>query len=128
MHCPAEGNPHPEVEWHLMSPKPSAPTTGIGALIARGEVFEREKIYESDFGGYVCVARAPGFPAVSKKIILAKKCKQIVQCTGNLNMVKIIIPYISNDCFRKVIHINISPIITNSSLTSYEAIRSTNHG
>ncbi|KAM7533466.1 hypothetical protein Aperf_G00000125673 [Anoplocephala perfoliata] len=74
MRCQAEGNPRPEVEWHLMSTNPSLPTTtGIGALIGRGEVFEREKIYETDFGAYLCVARAPGFPTVSKKIILAKK-------------------------------------------------------
>lgn len=77
MRCPVEGNPPPEIEWRVaMTASPtqiSNPT--FGALIGRGEYFERDKIHENDFGGYVCIARSQGFPPISKKIILAKKCK-----------------------------------------------------
>ncbi|KAM3183066.1 hypothetical protein ACTXT7_011094 [Hymenolepis weldensis] len=73
MRCNVEGNPQPEVEWRLASSSSSAQSISAGALIGRGEVLERDKIHENDFGAYICVARAPGFPAISKKIILAKK-------------------------------------------------------
>ncbi|VDN95919.1 unnamed protein product [Rodentolepis nana] len=73
MRCPVEGNPRPEVEWRLAAYSSSTPSANTAALIARGEVLERDKIHENDFGAYICVARAPGFPAISKKIILAKK-------------------------------------------------------
>ncbi|CDS35745.1 irregular chiasm roughest protein [Echinococcus multilocularis] len=58
MHCAVDGNPRPEVEW---------------PLVARGEVFARDRIHEGDFGTYVCTARSLGFSVVSKKVILAKK-------------------------------------------------------
>lgn len=75
MRCNVEGNPQPEVEWRLASSPSSTPSNSAGALIGRGEILERDKIHENDFGAYICVARAPGFPAISKRIILAKKCE-----------------------------------------------------
>ena len=76
MQCAAEGNPRPDVEWRLApgnGNSASLPSGGI--LVGRGEIFAREKILENDFGTYICTARSMGFPPVSKKIILAKKCE-----------------------------------------------------
>ena len=78
MYCVAQGNPRPDVEWRrLATPLTNAAPslTGGGLVVGRGEVYVREKIHESDFGSYICTARAMGFPPVSKKIILAKKCE-----------------------------------------------------
>ncbi|VDD77669.1 unnamed protein product [Mesocestoides corti] len=67
MHCSADGNPSPEIEWRL------AGTNGPSAVLMRNEYFIRDKIHQNDFGIYICTAKSAGYPSVSKKIILAKK-------------------------------------------------------
>ncbi len=68
MHCSADGNPKPEIEWRWSG------SSGPTAVLSRSEYLVRQQIQPHDFGTYICSARTKGYPVVSRKIILAKKC------------------------------------------------------